>query len=94
MNRQALPGEINYPFIDRWFLGHVALGAALRLLGVPFLPTMVLAVVWEFAERPVKDAAPGLFPHPEQDTPQNIAGDLAGNALGWALARAVSRRKG
>ena len=91
MAREAQPGQINYSLVDRWFLGHVAAGAALSLLGVGFGHTMAFAAGWELLERPIKDAAPGLFPHPEQDTPQNILGDLAGNALGWWIAERMRR---
>jgi hypothetical protein len=86
----ARRGEPNYDLFDRYTLGHGAAGVLLELARVPWWATLILAVGWEFAERPLKDVMPNLFPVGTQDTVQNALGDVIGVMAGWALARVVS----
>lgn len=85
----AMAGEINGDLLDRFSLVHASSGAMLGLLGVPFLATLLIAVGWEFLERPLKDRFPQVFPNASQDTRANMVGDVGAMMLGWYLAPRV-----
>ncbi len=77
--------EVNDPAVDRFTLGHAAVGFAYRRLGLGLGPAVFLALAWELAERPLKDRWPGAFPHPSQDSAENSLIDVAAVLGGWVL---------
>lgn len=86
---------INRAPVDAFTLGHLAAGAVLGLLGVTGSQTAAIAVAWELAEFPLKQALPGLFTSfgdsPSLDTPENAIVDAGAMVLGhWLVSR--SRR--
>jgi hypothetical protein len=91
--RKALPGEINYPPVDRYSLAHGLIGVAAGLAGFGFWQTMGIAVGWEIVEHVLKNLVPPLFAYPSQDTLVNSFGDVISTMLGWAVATAVRQRR-
>ncbi len=73
--------------VDRFTLVHASLGAGYALVGLPFLVTLGLALLWEVVEDPLKAALPALFPHATADTLQNATGDVLALLGGWAIVR-------
>lgn len=84
--KTALPGEINHPMFDRYSLVHLLKGMFARASGRDFSRTLSIAVLWEVAERPLKEHYPDLFPHATQDTLANMFGDVISTTSGWILA--------
>jgi len=87
-NRTAYPGEINYPPLDRFTAAHYAVGVILGAARVPWWGALIFAVGWEIIERPIKRAAPRLFPHGTQDTVPNMICDalaMVGGYTTWQL---------
>lgn len=83
----ASPGTINGDMLDRFTLAHAAVGAVYGLAGLGGAPVVALALGWELLERPLKDAAPQLFPHATQDTAANAIADAAAVIVGWWVVR-------
>ena len=83
--RPALPGEINYHWIDRFTLVHLAIGVLYGWLGLEWWWMAALAVGWELLENPMKAYLPWIFPHASKDTWRNSVGDCLAVASGWAL---------
>ncbi len=79
-------GSINHDLVDRFTLGHFAIGIASQVAGATFGQSVAIAVLWEFLERPLKVTVPGMFPHPSQDTFRNAAADVVAWAAGYYLA--------
>jgi len=92
--RTALPGEINYPPVDRYSLAHGFIGVALGLAGFGFWQTVGIAVGWEILEHVLKNLVPAVFAYPSQDTLVNSFGDVISTMLGWAVATAVRQQRG
>lgn len=88
----ALPGTINGNMFDRFTVAHAGVGVAYGLVGMPFWLAAVLAVGWEFAERPLKNEFPEFFPHSSQDTIANATVDSIAVIGGWWLASQLRRR--
>lgn len=80
------PDPVNNVPIDAFTVGHFYVGAISRRIRVKFSLSLMAAVLWEIVERPMKEAWPGAFPHPSQDSPQNAVVDVAAWVLGWYLA--------
>jgi hypothetical protein len=91
--RKALPGEINYPPVDRYSLAHGLIGVAAGLAGFGFWQTVGIAVGWEIVEHVLKNLVPALFAYPSQDTLVNSFGDVISTMLGWAMATAIRQRR-
>ena len=91
-NHTALPGEINYPLVDRWTVGHAALGSVLGLIKMPAWATITIAVGWEIIERPLKNQFPDMFPHSTQDTFANSLMDAIAVIGAWGLMRSLPER--
>jgi hypothetical protein len=85
----AAPGTINHALFDRFALVHMAGGLVLGMLGLRFVPLLILAVGWEVAEHVLKDCIPHAFVHPSQDTLRNAAGDVFVTLVGWVVGRAA-----
>lgn len=85
--RRALPGEINYPPVDRFTLAHLAVGFLLGAVRLPPWAIVPVATGWEVAERPLKENFPGLFPHRTQDTFANAAVDALAMIGGYYIWR-------
>ena len=83
--RPARPGEINYPFMDRFTLAHFAIGVIYGRLALSWWLALTLAVFWELIENPLKAYCPRIFPHATADTWQNSLGDCVAVMAGWAL---------
>lgn len=79
----AHPGEVNWPMCDRFTLVHFGIGCTYAVLGLPFLVTLVLAVLWELVENPLKAYCPWIFPHATADTLRNSIGDSLAVCGGW-----------
>jgi hypothetical protein len=86
----AKPGEVNYSTVDRFTLVHAGIGVAYELLGLSFLPTLLLAVAWELIENPFKAYLPWIFPHATHDTLRNSIGDSVALMIGWAATYALT----
>lgn len=88
--RTAEPGEINYYAMDRFTLGHVAVGMGIAALGAPFWAAAVFGVGWELLERPlrVRGLLQALAPESYlgQDTAENALWDAMAVMGGWWLA--------
>jgi hypothetical protein len=89
MTERAQPGQINYPLVDRFTVGHLAVGTMLGLIAAPWWLAVGTAITWELLEVPLKRTYPGLFPHRSIDTPINKVGDVAAMVAGWAAMRAL-----
>ena len=80
--------------MDPYSLVHGLVGVASAVvLGLGFLPTLVIAVSWEFIEHLAKNLVPQFFPHPSQDTIANAVGDVLSTMVGWSIATAVRMRR-
>ena len=79
----AKQGEVNYHFFDRFTLAHLALGVAYAWLGFGFGLALLLGILWEAAENPIKAYLPKLFPHATADTMANMTGDVMAVGCGW-----------
>ena len=84
-----MEGETNGDAFDRFTIAHAGFGALLGVLRVTPVTAAVIAVGWEFLERPLKDRFPQVFPNATQDTLQNAAGDVLGVLVGYALSRGL-----
>lgn len=80
----AKKGEINYALVDRFTFVHFMIGCFYGILGLSFLLTITLSIVWELLENPLKANFPALFPHATADTLQNSIGDCTAVILGWS----------
>ena len=69
--------------IDRFTIGHAAVGVGLGVVGMPLIATVAVAIGWELSEAPLKRRWPELFPHPSQDTPINSLLDAGAMVAGW-----------
>lgn len=91
--RTARPGEVNYDPVDRFTFAHVGVGAAYRLLGMPFWGAALLGIGWELLERPlrVRGVLRKLKPdaYRYQDTAENALVDALAVMGGWWLAGAL-----
>ena len=63
---------------DRWTVAHALVGVAYGAAGLDAAEALILAVLWEVVENPMKDRLPALFPEAQHDAPANVAGDVAG----------------
>jgi hypothetical protein len=77
---------INKAAVDRFTAGHFLTGWLLGRMGFSRTTTAAIAIGWEIAEGPLKAAAPGLFPHPSQDSLQNAALDATAAMVGFEVA--------
>jgi hypothetical protein len=73
--------------VDRYTLGHAALGVMLGLGSVPWWATLGQAVIWELIENPLKRALPQVFPDTRPDTFANSFFDVAACMVGWGAMR-------
>ncbi len=85
----AKSGEINHSFIDRFTLVHFMIGVAYSLLGLDGWTVIILSVVWEIVENPLKATFPFIFPHGTADTLRNAVGDCLAVFLGWLSVGAL-----
>ena len=84
---QYAPGE--QPVLDRYTVGHAAVGVVYGLTSMPWWAALGLAVAWEVVENPLKDAYPQLFPDAKHDRYENAAVDVVAVMAGfWAIRRA------
>lgn len=90
--RTAWPGEINHNALDRFTIGHAAVGTIMGLARAPWWVALGVAIGWELLERPLKDEFPRLFPHATQDTVANAVVDAAAMVVGWGLIQLFPRR--
>ena len=84
--KRAVPTVPKSP-IDKYTLGHLAWGAILASIGVPFWGAATLSVLFELAENPLKKHIPIIFPEPIPDPIGNQVMDTVGVLAGWALIR-------
>lgn len=82
--RPAKPGEINYPVFDRFTLAHLAIGVFYGLLGLNAWVSLILAVLWEIIENPLKYYFPQVFPNATADSARNSISDTVAVMSGWA----------
>lgn len=91
-NRTALPGEINHDAVDRFTIGHAAVGTIMGLARLPWWVAITVAIGWEVIENPLKDRFPQLFPHATHDTLANATFDALAMIAGYAFIRALPPR--
>ena len=87
--RKALPGEINYEPVDKYTLAHFAAGELMGAARLPLWMVVTIAVGWELAERPLKDAYPSLFPSQSQDSTMNATFDALAMIAGWVVFKSL-----
>ncbi len=87
--KRAVP-EVPKSPIDVYTIGHLAWGAILASIGVPFWGAFAASVVFEIVENPMKKHIPQLFPETVLDPPGNQVMDTVGVLAGWALIRGVT----
>ncbi|MEZ4815495.1 MAG: hypothetical protein R3A80_09865 [Bdellovibrionota bacterium] len=85
----ALPGSINYSFVDRFTLVHFCIGSLYGLLGTSFVFVLLLAIGWELVENPLKVLFPKVFPEASADTLQNSIGDTLAVLSGWWVSLSI-----
>lgn len=81
----AREGEINYSLFDRFTLVHGLIGVSYALLGLSFLPALLLALAWELVENPLKTYVPRIFPNATRDTLRNALSDILAVLMGWGV---------
>ena len=81
----------NGRFFDAFSIAHVTWGALFELAGVPIVPALGAAIAFEAIENPMKTALPAVFADSAADGWQNMAGDVASFAGGYALSASVKR---
>ena len=84
------PGEVNHDLVDRFTFVHVAVGVACGFAGFGLVAIVVLVVVWELVENPMKAYLPRLFPHATSDTPGNAVVDALAALAGWGAVQLLS----
>ncbi len=78
--------------VDRYTVGHAAVGVLMGLGGFPWRAAILVSVGWEFLEHFLKDEVPHLFPGGgTQDTLVNSAMDSAAMLAGYAVMRPPQR---
>lgn len=92
--RDALPGEINGDALDRFTIGHGAVGVLMGLGRMPWWGALTVAIGWEFVERGLKEAIPAAFPNATQDTTSNAIFDSMAMMLGWTAVQLFPPDKG
>lgn len=80
-------GEINFSFVDRFTFVHFSIGIIYAFWGLSFSATVVLAIVWEVIENPLKAYIPQIFPHATADTWKNSLEDTLAVCVGWSVIR-------
>lgn len=85
----AKKGEINYPFVDRFTFVHFMIGFGYGSLGLGFGLVVLLALVWEFLENPLKAHFSFIFPNGTADTLQNSIGDSLAVIFGWIISHHI-----
>lgn len=78
-------GEVNYHFVDRFTLVHFMIGVGYGFLNLNFVVVVLLAVVWEIVEDPLKAHLPKIFPNATADTWRNLVCDAVAVVIGWSL---------
>jgi hypothetical protein len=86
-NRQALPGEINHDFFDRWTLVHLGAGWGFGLVRMPWWAALGAAIGWELVENPLKRHVFRFMVGSTQDTLANSIMDVVVLMAGWGAAR-------
>lgn len=86
--RRALPGQINGDAVDRFTIGHAAVGVIMGLARAPWWFAIPVAIGWELVETPLKRRVPQIFPRSTADRPVNAFFDAAAMIGGWAAMRA------
>ena len=86
--RTPHPWEPNGAPVDRYTLAHVASGAVLGFLGVPWWAAVPAGIAFEAGEDRLKDLPGAAFPDPSHDSKANALGDLAAYVFGFACATA------
>lgn len=86
--KRAVPAVPKSP-IDKYTLGHMAWGAVLATVGIPFWGAFVASVVFEMIENPMKKHIPFIFPEPIPDPIGNQVMDTIGVLTGWAIVRSA-----
>ncbi len=71
--------------MDRFTIVHFGIGVFYALIGLPFVAALLLALIWEVLENPLKVHASFLFPHATADTVKNSLGDTLAVCAGWFL---------
>lgn len=95
MSPAELAGQAIAPTVlNRWTFAYAGAGAGMRRLGFTVIETGVVAVAWEVAQRPLKEAFPGVFPDPQVDTLLGAAVDVGAMLLGWYVLGLLDDRPG
>lgn len=80
--------------VDLYTLGHAAAGAICARLGWSWETTLVLALVWEVIENPLKDEYPHMFPDACHDRIENAVVDVIATLAGWYVFRDAAMPEG
>lgn len=84
----ARPGEVNYPWMDRFTLIHFGIGVVYATFRLRLVSAVGLSIVWELIENPLKAYVPALFPHPSADSWKNSLSDTLAVTFGWLTYQA------
>ena len=79
--------------LDRFSLGHAAVGVLYGAFELPWWAAAGLAVGWEIIENPLKDWLPEVFPDACYDSLPNAVADAVLVIGGYVGARYALRRR-
>ena len=71
--------------IDRYNIGHFAIGVLMQLSGASLSNALVIATVWEVVENGLKKKMPDFFPVAKPDTLANALFDIVSVYAGYKL---------
>ena len=79
--------------IDRFTIGHVAVGTLFSLARVPWWATLASSIAWELAENALKRKMPKLFPSGIEDSWAHAAVDIAAVMAGYGAIKLLPPMK-
>lgn len=83
----------NETALDTWTLAHVATGVTAARVGLPFLPYMVLSVLFEVWEHKMEyPNGSKLFGTKRPESKINVAADVVLGAAGYLVAQRALER--
>lgn len=85
--RWAKKGDTNYGATDRFTWAHLGVGFGLAAAGLTVEKAVLVSVIWETMEVPLKRQFPKSFPKASLDSPANKVGDILAVAAGCFAAR-------
>lgn len=79
------------PILSRYTLLYAGAGAGLRRWGFTWTEAAAVAIAWEVAQRPLKEAFPNVFPDSRGDTLTGATADVLAVLGGWWILGELER---